>query len=69
MIRPILNSILFEAEPGTTINEAISEAHELALKWNIEILLQFNSKSISIHSYTDTNKAIEWYYNPKSNKK
>lgn len=50
--------IFFEVIPGSNITNAVREAMDFADKWNINVVLEFNSRSTIIMPSSEYNKII-----------
>lgn len=61
-IRIIDNIIRVEAMAGSTIQNAVSESYNFCLKYNVNIILLFNSKRLMITPQSDKQKVINRYY-------
>lgn len=60
----ILDSIIrVEAIAGSTIQKAVSESYDFCVKYNVNIILLFNSKRLMITPQSDKKKLIDSYMN------
>lgn len=62
----ILDSIIrVEAMAGSTIQNAVSESYDFCVKYDVNIILLFNSKKLMITPQSDRQKLIDSYYENK----
>lgn len=60
----ILDSIIrVEAIAGSTIQNAVSESYDFCVKYDVNIILLFNSKKLMITPQSDKQKLIDSYMN------
>lgn len=64
-IRIIDSIIRVEAMAGSTIQNAVSESYNFCVKYNVNIILLFNSKKLMITPQSDRQKLIDSYYENK----
>lgn len=64
-IRIIDSIIRVEAMAGSTIQNAVSESYNFCVKYNVNIILLFNSKRLTITPQSDRQKLIDSYYENK----
>lgn len=62
-IRIIDSIIRVEAMAGSTIQKAVSEGYDFCVKYNVNIILLFNSKRLMITPQSDKQKLIDSYMN------
>lgn len=48
--------INLHATPGSVFSDCVKDAYDFAVKWNVEVELIHNSRTIRINKYTDINK-------------
>ena len=61
-IRIIDSIIRVEAMAGSTIQNAVSESYNFCVKYNVNIILLFNSKKLMITPQSDTQKVINRWH-------
>lgn len=62
-IRILDSSIRVEAMAGSTIQNAVSESYDFCVKYDVNIILLFNSKKLMITPQSDKQKLIDSYMN------
>lgn len=65
-IRIIDSIIRVEAMAGSTIQEAISECYDFCIKYNVNIILLFNSKRLMVTPQSDKQRLINSYMKPST---